>query len=252
MMGLADTEFSKRFPMSFKLAHLKNGATHVFDAQAAVPQVRYPAPIRALGGYLDQFGNAIIVEDPSAVMRPERVSIVFRGFGNTLIIKPGADAARLDIDFQGNNARCEIGPNATASRGRWHLTLGDEAEIVLGDDIETGAEAKLVALRQTRILLRKNTVFMAGCHIQAGESPGVHARSTEAPSEPCGDVVVGEGNLFLGSVRIRSGVSIGEGNVVEPDSFIASSLSSGCLVLGNPAEVIGQVVGRAGEQTGSA
>ena len=132
------------------------------------------------------------------------------------------------LDMRFINARIE--PGCTI---REHVTIGDNAVIMMGAVINIGAKIGEGSMIDMGAVLGGRAEVGKHCHIGAG---AVLAGVIEPPSA---QPVVLEDDVLIGAnAVVVEGVRVGKGAVVGAGSIVLSDVPAGAVVAGNPARII--------------
>ena len=139
--------------------------------------------------------------------RREILHGIFRAVGDNCVINPP-----FRCDFGSN---ISIGDNFT---GNFNLTILDEAEVVIGDNVFIGPNTSLCTVIHSLTPEERNNGIMRALPIHIGDNVWIAA-----------------------NVVILPGVSVGEGAVVGAGSVVTKDVAPFTLVAGNPARVIKKI-----------
>jgi len=132
------------------------------------------------------------------------------------------------LDTTHINARIE--PGAII---RNHVTIKDQAVIMMGAVINIGAEVGERSMIDMNAVLGARAIVGKNCHIGAG---AVLAGVLEPPSAKS---VVIEDNVLIGAnAVILEGVTVHEGAVVAAGAIVTSDVEANTVVAGSPAKKI--------------
>lgn len=138
------------------------------------------------------------------------------------------NSAIPELDLRNINARIE--PGCTI---REHVSIGDNAVIMMGSVINIGAKIGEGTMIDMGVVLGGRAEVGKNCHIGAG---AVLAGVIEPPSAM---PVVVEDNVVIGAnAVVIEGVHIGKDAVVGAGSVVIHDVPAGAVVVGNPARVI--------------
>lgn len=136
--------------------------------------------------------------------RQEILHRIFKTVGKNCVINPP-----FRCDFGSN---ISIGDNFT---GNFNLTILDEADVVIGDNVFIGPNTSLCTVIHSLKPEERNNGIMC--------------------SHP---IFIGNNVWIAANVVILPGVSVGEGAVVGAGSVVTKDVAPFTLVAGNPARVI--------------
>lgn len=132
------------------------------------------------------------------------------------------------IDMTNINARIEPGCFI-----REHVTIGDNAVIMMGAVINIGAKIGEGSMIDMGAVLGGRAEVGKHCHVGAG---AVLAGVIEPPSA---NPVVLEDDVLIGAnAVVIEGVRIGKGAVVGAGSIVTKDVPAGTVVVGNPARIV--------------
>ncbi len=132
------------------------------------------------------------------------------------------------IDMTNINARIEPGCFI-----REHVTIGDNAVIMMGAVINIGAKIGEGSMIDMGAVLGGRAEVGKHCHVGAG---AVLAGVIEPPSA---NPVVLEDDVLIGAnAVVIEGVRIGKGAVVGAGSIVTKDVPAGAVVVGNPARIV--------------
>lgn len=132
------------------------------------------------------------------------------------------------LDMRFINARIE--PGCTI---REHVTIGDNAVIMMGAVINIGAKVGEGSMIDMGAVLGGRAEVGKRCHVGAG---AVLAGVIEPPSAK--PVVLEDDVLIGANAVVVEGVRVGKGAVVGAGSIVLSDVPAGAVVAGNPARII--------------
>lgn len=110
--------------------------------------------------------------------------------------------------------RCDFGFNIRIGNnfvGNFNLTILDEAEVTIGDNVMIGPNCSLITITHALDSDQRNEGIMAARPITIGDNAWIAA-----------------------NVVILPGVEIGEGAVIGAGSVVTRSIPAGMLAVGNP------------------
>ncbi len=139
--------------------------------------------------------------------RLEILHRIFKTVGDNCVINPP-----FRCDFGSN---INIGDNFT---GNFNLTILDEAEVVIGDNVFIGPNTSLCTVIHSLNPEERNNGIMCAHPIHIGDNVWIAA-----------------------NVVILPGVSVGEGAVVGAGSVVTKDVAPFTLVAGNPARIIKKI-----------
>ena len=132
------------------------------------------------------------------------------------------------IDMTNINARIEPGCFI-----REHVTIGDNAVIMMGAVINIGAKIGEGSMIDMGAVLGGRAEVGKHCHVGAG---AVLAGVIEPPS--ANPVVLDDDVLIGANAVVIEGVRIGKGAVVGAGSIVTKDVPAGAVVVGNPARIV--------------
>ena len=153
----------------------------------------------------------------------------FKMFGTeTYMEQDRRNSAIPMIDMTNINARIEPGCFI-----REHVTIGDNAVIMMGAVINIGAKIGEGSMIDMGAVLGGRAEVGKHCHVGAG---AVLAGVIEPPSA---NPVVLEDDVLIGAnAVVIEGVRIGKGAVVGAGSIVTKDVPAGAVVVGNPARIV--------------
>lgn len=138
------------------------------------------------------------------------------------------NSAIPELDLRNINARIE--PGCTI---REHVSIGDNAVIMMGSVINIGAKIGEGTMIDMGVVLGGRAEVGKNCHIGAG---AVLAGVIEPPSA---SPVIVEDNVVIGAnAVVIEGIHIGANAVVGAGSVVIHDVPEGAVVVGNPARII--------------
>lgn len=170
-----------------------------------------------------------------ALLKKSKIDI--EGFGNKIIIGKGARICSSTIFIRGNNHIIYIGSKSIIKNSV--LWIEDEhCKIHIGE--KTTIEGAHIAVTEphSKIEIGKDCMLSSGVDIRNGDSHSILNNDTNKRINYAKDICIKD-HVWIGyGVQILKGVNIDSNSIIGIRSLVTKSISSNCLAVGIPAEVV--------------
>lgn len=193
-------------------------------------------PITEIVDYSDERGNSI--RCLGAVGAPGKVSVSFKGSGNTLTLQPGAAFNHLKIDFEGDGGSVDIGRPHQNSKHSLRMRLGHYSHIVIGPNCSEEAEVYFAVAEGCTITVGSDVMFASRNQVRATDTHAIYDLAGGARVNPSADVVIGNHVWFAVEAVVLAGSSIGDNSVIGFRALVAGNIPANVVAVGIPAKAI--------------
>ena len=147
------------------------------------------------------------------------------------------------LPFVVGHARIRIGSNVFFC-GKTSIHSGrifDDPTLMIGDRVVIGHG--VVFMVNKEIVLEDDVMIAGGCALADSDAhprdPELRAQHLPPTREDVKPIRIRRGAWISGGAQIRKGVTVGEGAIVGVNSVVLADVPAHCIVMGNPARVIG-------------
>ncbi len=193
-----------------------------------------PVDLTALRGYSDERGNAIVYEGEHTTP----VRIEFGGTGNRLVVHPQARIAELVVAFNCSNGYVEIGASSGVPPLRANMRVGEDARIVLGQNVSATTRVGFSAVEGTSIVVGDDVMFASEIQVRGDDGHPIFDVRTRRRVNPARDITIGN-HVWVGwGAMILGGSEIGAGSVVGMRALVKGRFPNNVILGGMPARVL--------------
>lgn len=186
-----------------------------------------------LTSYTDERGNEIIFTGNIE----RNTKITFRGSHNKLIVSADVRVALLNIDFDCDNGRFELGGSRGGGIIKAHCRVGQDASIVIGPNVTMTNGAYFSAVEGVSVVVGRDVMFASGVQVRADDAHPIFDVRTEKRVNPAKNIRIGD-HVWLGNnVSLLGGADVGNGSVIGLGSVVTKRIPNNCVAVGSPARV---------------
>jgi len=149
------------------------------------------------------------------------------------------------------HARIMVGSHVTF-HGKFGVTSGrmiDRPLLRIGNNVVIGHFVQFYVNRE--VVVEDDVLIAGNCIIADSDGhpidPEKRLRNLPPAPEDIKPVRICKNAWLAGGCQIRKGVTIGEGSIVGANSVVLSNVPPDCIVMGNPARVVGFTTANTGE-----
>jgi len=117
----------------------------------------------------------------------------------------------------------------------------DDPKLTIGDRVVIGHGVVFVVNKE--IVIEDDVLIAAACALADSDAhprdPELRARHLPPAQEDVKPIRICRRAWLSGGAQIRKGVTIGEGAIVGVNSVVLTDVPANCIVMGNPARVVG-------------
>lgn len=192
-------------------------------------------PITTLSAYQDDKGNEIVYAGPPIT---QGVNITFRGGGNTMEVAPDVKIGRLSVTFDCNNGTFRIGGHGAVPAFRATVRVGQDASVVIGDDVSATETCGMSAVEGVTIRIGDDVMIASETHFRADDGHPIFDVTTGERVNPARDIIVGD-HVWVGTRAVLlGGTIVGQGSVIGWGSIVKGRIPNNCVAAGVPARVV--------------
>lgn len=190
--------------------------------------------ITELGSYHDDQGNTIT---GNSVIEG-KVSIIFKGRNNRLILAQGAKVADLEARFDCDNGTLIIGANPKVGGIRMNIRVGQDSVVKVGDNVSTTSKCIISAVEGSKVTFGNDVMIASGNQFRADDAHPIFDVQSGQRVNPATDIVVGNHVWIAAGAALLGGAEIGDGSVVGFRSLVTRKIPNNCIAVGTPAKVV--------------
>jgi len=190
----------------------------------------------SLTDYTDDRGNSIRCGDN--VMVTGKLSITFKGSGNTVTIRSNAHFDRLIIDFEGDGNTVDIDHSVPGSLHRLRMRLGHGSSITIGPNCSQQAEVYLTASEGNSITMGSDVMCASRVEIRGTDTHAIYSLDDRTRLNPSADIVIGDHVWLAMEVVLLPGAIIGSNSVIGLRSVVTGEIPDSVVAVGVPAKVV--------------
>lgn len=188
--------------------------------------------IIASNDYKDDRGNRILYTGP----QKSSVLVDFKGSNNTLEIAELARVGKAHFSFDCDNGVARIGNHTTGSFSGY-IRIGQDASVILGDDVTTTRTVTLTAVEGQSLIIGNDVMIAIGCQVRTDDAHPIFDVNTGKRVNPSKSVEIGD-HVWLGlNTIVLGGSEIGEGSVIGAGSIVKGKIPNNTVSTGVPARV---------------
>jgi acetyltransferase-like isoleucine patch superfamily enzyme len=147
------------------------------------------------------------------------------------------------LPFVVGHARIRIGSNVFFC-GKTSIHSGrifDDPTLMIGDRVVIGHG--VVFMVNKEIVLEDDVMIAGGCSLADSDAhprdPERRSKGLPPAKEEVKPIRIRRSAWISGGAQIRKGVTVGEGAIVGVNSVVLTDVPAHCIVMGNPARVVG-------------
>lgn len=192
--------------------------------------------VNSIESYEDKNGNKIIYTGEPIT---EKISVLFRGSNNTLIVDDAARIRRLSLRFDQDNGTCEIGKNeGKVAPFQGILRIGQDARVKIGANVSATNAVQISAVEGTTVSLGDDVMIAGDVKVRGDDGHPIFDVRTGKRVNVAQDIIVGN-HVWLGIESILLGGSaIGDGSVVGARSVVTKKFPNNCVIAGTPGAIV--------------
>ena len=190
--------------------------------------------VTTLEPYEDDRGNRIVY---SGAPPTGRVSILFSGERNTLVVDDTARLERLLVRFDASDGTVRLG----ASNGRGlglSVRVGQDATVTFGDGVSTTSFLVVSAVEGASVTIGDDVMFASGNQVRSDDGHPIFDVLTGQRVNPARDITVGAHVWVAREAVLLGGAHVGPGSVIGYRSLVTGRIPNNVVAAGNPARVV--------------
>ncbi|MFW0108874.1 acyltransferase [Rothia sp. P7181] len=193
--------------------------------------------LKAISEYTDQDGNRIIYSGEKPL--DNKISITFRGKNNTLVVHEKARIRLVNIQFDQNNGRCEIGANdGSVAPFSANIRIGEDSSALIGDNVSTTTPVQISAVEGTTVRIGNDVMIAGSVKVRGDDGHPIFDVRTNQRINTAKDITI-KNHVWLGiESYIMGGADISDGCVVGARSIVNKAFPNNCIIAGSPAKII--------------
>lgn len=176
--------------------------------------------------------------DNNTVIAPtdlKKVSCIFSGKNNKLIIGDKAKISNIEFSFPSDNGLIMVG-NYSRVRGR--IRASYNCKVIIGCNTTTTTFIQVFSAEQTNIIIGDDVMFAAGVIVRSEDGHAIYDVDTGNRVNLSNTVVIGAHVWIAEDVIILPGSRIAEGSVIGCRSIVTGPIPNNCVAVGTPARVV--------------
>lgn len=190
--------------------------------------------LNVVESYQDDRGNVIVCDE----RHDSGITVIFRGSNNRLEIAPGARFTKLRAVFDCSNGSLTIGKARRSSRQIWAIRIGEDATVVVGDNVTTSGQTSISAVEGVTVTVGDDVMISSDVKIRGDDGHPIFDVRTGKRVNPSLPITVGD-HVWLGwGSRVFGGASIGSGSVIGASGVVKGTVPNNCVAAGVPARVL--------------
>ena len=131
--------------------------------------------IKSLTPYSDERGNKIVISDnASQIALAGDVTVFFGGENNTLYLDSRARVRSLNIRFDCNNGRFELGGNVGVGPFSGVLRVGEDSSIKVGDNVSCTTSVQISAVEGTEVVVGDDVMIASNVKLRGDDGQRAH------------------------------------------------------------------------------
>jgi acetyltransferase-like isoleucine patch superfamily enzyme len=187
----------------------------------------------ALASITDERGNQIVYNGPT-----KNVKVTFRGSNNKLVISDTANLGTFGVQFDCDNGYAEIGPSAGVPSLTAWLRVGQDAKIIIGENVSSTSDVYISAVEGVTVSIGKDVMLAGAIEIRADDGHAIFDVKSGLRVNPSKPISIGN-HVWVGAkVTLLGGATIGDGSVIGLGSIVKGKIPNNCIAAGVPAKVI--------------
>ena len=176
---------------------------------------------------MDYVNNVIDIPEG---LGADKISVVFHGSNNRVVLRSPLFISRVNITFYGDNNTISIFDDCILNEVYFILGRGANVEILAGSQFN--GPVSIMTHEGASISIGKKCLFGHKSTITASDMHPIYDSITNERLNPPGDIVISD-RVWIGfDALILKGASIGEGSVIGAKSVVSGEIPSSVVWAG--------------------
>jgi acetyltransferase-like isoleucine patch superfamily enzyme len=187
-----------------------------------------------LAAHSDDRGNRI----EFAGVVEKGVSVTFRGSNNVAVIAETVRLGSVNIVFDADNGRLEIGESTGVPALVADIRVGQDSAVLIGRRVSSTSKMIVSAAEGTTVTIGDDVMFATGNQVRADDGHPIFDVRTGRRVNRSQDITIGP-HVWVGyNAAILAGSTIGEGSVVALGAVVRGRFPNNCVIGGIPARML--------------
>ncbi|MBD5786373.1 acyltransferase [Cellulosimicrobium terreum] len=196
-----------------------------------------PTTLTELAPYSDERGNRIEFTGDHPTGGQTRVSVLFTGENNTLVVDATARFKRLSIRFDCSDGTIRLG-GGTGRAIEVSIRVGQDSTVTLGERVTTTSILLVSAVEGATVTVGDDVMFASANQLRSDDGHPIFDVRTGLRVNPARDITVGD-HVWMGREAVAlGGASIGSGSVIGLRSLVTGRIPNNVVAAGIPARVL--------------